>query len=212
MQRPWTPSLVVPVQERRTAAPVPDVRPATDDALALLAAADHDADALAGRLHDGALQALVVARYAADAAVRGGDAALARDAVQEALVALRRAVWLVRPRGSDGLAAALVELSAQRVAAGAPPLELHVDEDAADALAPVARAAAYRFVQAAADAPGAVEVARAGADVAVSVPGAVDDAAGWAARARVLGGCLHADGATTRLLLPVTDPIPEGDR
>jgi hypothetical protein len=31
-----------------------------------------DADAAADALHDGALQALVVARYAADAAVRGG--------------------------------------------------------------------------------------------------------------------------------------------
>ena len=226
MQRPWTASVVVPVQERRSPEPDtaveatdPPAAQAGDDAAgqaadraaaALLDAADVEADALADRLHDGALQALVVARYAADAAVRGGDAALARDAVQDALVALRRAVWLIRPRGADGLATALAELSAQRVAAGAPPLDLHVDAPAADSLAPVARATAYRFVQACA--PEAVHVAPEGAEVVVSVPGAVADAAGWTARAGALGGRLHVDDATSRLVLPVTDPSSEGDR
>ena len=75
----------------------------------LLAAAERDLDCLADRLHDGALQALVVARYACDAVARGADPALARDAVQDALVTLRREVWLLRPRGDDGLMTALLE-------------------------------------------------------------------------------------------------------
>ena len=74
---------------------------------AVLSLAEAEADAAADALHDGALQALVVARYAADAAVRGADPAAARDAVQHALVALRRAVWLLRPRGDRGLLEAL---------------------------------------------------------------------------------------------------------
>ena len=217
MDRPWATTLVLPAQERR--APGFDEAspsaPAGSDATAphataLLAAADADADALADRLHDGALQALVVARYAADAAVRGGDPSLARDAVQEALVALRRAVWLLRPRGADGLPAALAELSAQRVAAGAAPLELRVDDAVADALPPVARALAYRFVQAA-DAD-VVEVAADGDTAVVLVARAVDDPASWAARARALGGRLHADAAATRLVLPLTRSDPEVDR
>ena len=209
MQRPWTASVAVPVQQQRTA-PAPDASPCCPDAAALLAAADAHADALADRLHDGALQALVVARYAADAAVRGADAALTRDAVQDALVALRRAVWLIRPRGEDGLVTALAQLCAQRVAGGAPPLALVVDEAAADALPPTARAVAYRFVQASSG--DAVEIAHDGTDVVVSVPGVVADRAGWAARARALGGRLEADGATTRLVLPVPDSSSEGDR
>src|SRR4051812_25119820 len=54
-------------------------RASTELADQLLAAADAEADEAAGRLHDGAVQALVAARYAADAAVRGGDVAAARD-------------------------------------------------------------------------------------------------------------------------------------
>ena len=213
MQRPWTAPLVVPAQQRRSApagASPTAGPPASDlDAAALLTAADADADALADRLHDGVLQALVVARYAADAAVRGGDPAVARDAVQDALVALRRAVWLLRPRGAEGLAAALGELSAQRVAAGEPALEVRAD-DGADALSPAACAAAYRFVQAVGAA--SVDVAVDGGSAVVSVPGAVADPAGWAARARALGGRLEVDGATTRLVLPVPDSSSEGDR
>jgi hypothetical protein len=135
-------------------------RRAVADAAALLAAADAEADAVADRLHDGALQALVVARYAADAAVRGGDPALARDAVQEALVALRRAVWDLRPRGGGDLASALGELAQRRAAAGAGALELHLDAAACARLSGAARAAAYRFVQAAlpSDRPAVVSV------------------------------------------------------
>ena len=193
---PVTPSL--PVQERRVPGPDP-----ADDALALLAAADLDADALADAVHDGALQALVVARYAADAAVRGGDPAVARDAVQDALVALRRVVWLLRPRGADDLPAALADLSTRLDA----PLVLDLDADVAAALAPAARGIAYRFVQAAG--PGAVSLVRDGDDALLAVDGEVADPAGWSARARAVGGRFEAP---TRLRLPLPISDPEGDR
>lgn len=192
------------------------------DPLVLLAAADLEADALADRLHDGALQALVVARYATDAAVRGGDPALARDAVQEALVALRRTVWLLRPRGGDGLCEALAELSKRLTAAGAAPLDLDLDEDAAARLAPAARALAYRFVQAAvtdAAAAGsyAVRLVRDGSGAALSVAGgALSEPDGWSARAAAFRGSVEtpADGVSLRLPLSsaLHDSDPEGDR
>ena len=186
----------VPAQERRVPAPA-------DDALALLAAADLDADELGDGIHDGALQALVVARYAADAAVRGGDPALARDAVQEALVALRRAVWLLRPRGAENLAAALDDLSARLDA----PLVLDVDPAAAAALTPAARAVAYRFVQA--TGAGTVSLTHDGDTALLAVDGEVADTAGWAARARAVGGRLEGPA---RLRLPMPDSDTEVDR
>lgn len=193
-------ALPVPPQQRR-----PDE---ADTAVAdLLAAADAEADALADRLHDGALQALVVARYATDAAVRGGDPALARDAVQEALVSLRRTVWLLRPRGGDDLPGALTELSKRAVAAGSPALDLVLDEAVAAALPTACRAAAYRYVQAAALAGcGEVRLAREGGYAVLSVAGAdLPEPAGWAVRAVALGGHLDRSGATPRLLLPLLD-------
>lgn len=197
--------LTVPVPSQVRRAPEP-----ADDAVVLLAAADADADALADALHDGALQALVVARYAADVAVRGGDPVVARDAVQEALVALRQVVWLLRPRGSDGLAAALGDLSSRAVV----PLDLELDEEAAAGLLPSASALAYRFVQAVTgDATaGAVRVVRAGGWAVVQVDGEVADIAGWSARARAVGGRLDSPGGPARLLLPLPDSDPEGDR
>jgi hypothetical protein len=187
-------------------APVPDP-------VALLSAADADAGRLADALHDGALQALVAARYAADAAVRGGDPAAAREAVQEALVALRRAVWLLRPRGEDDLPGALTELSAQRVAAGGVPLDLELDRDVAAALPGAARAAAYRFVQAV-PSGSAVRLTRSGDDAVLSVDGPLLDPAAWSARAAALGGRLaDADAARSScLLLPLPDTDPEGER
>lgn len=199
-------AVTVPAQQRRTP-------PAADaEAVALLTAADADADAFADRLHDGALQALVVARYAADACVRGGDPALARDAVQEALVALRRAVWDLRPRGGDDLATSLAELSQRRAASGSGALQLDVDLDACRRLAPAARAAAYRYVQAAAtsDGPTDVRLAVDGRHAVLDAGGTPDDVPGWVARATALGGRLDTSGPTTRLLLPLDDhPIDD---
>jgi hypothetical protein len=200
--------------ERLVAVPVPpQQRRSVPDARGLLAAADADADALADRLHDGALQALVVARYAADAAVRGGDPVLARDAVQEALVALRRAVWDLRPRGEDDLPAAVGELSSRRAASGSPALDLALDSAVAAALSPTARAVAFRFVQAATPSDGAVVVtltAEAGSAV-VTAGGTPEDLPGWQARAAALGGHLDTSGPCARLLLPLLDDS-EGDR
>lgn len=192
---------------------VPAPRSGEDAAAALLALADAEADAVADALHDGALQALVVARYAADAAVRGADPALARDAVQEALVALRRAVWLVRPRGDEGLSEALAGLSGHRAAAGDPPLALAVDEDAAAALSTACAAVAYRFVQRAAAAstgPLAVRVGRTPDGVHVEVAVEVADPAGELLRARAVGGAVTAlPGGSTLLLLPPSHPPVE---
>jgi hypothetical protein len=190
------------------------VRSGPVDPAALLAAADAEADAVADRLHDGALQALVVARYAADAAVRGADPALARDAVQEALVALRRAVWSLRPRGGDDLPAALAELSKRRAEADALPLALELDAEVAAALSPACRTAAFGFVQAAlpADGPAVVGLRRHAGLAALSVSGVPEDAAGWTARAAALGGHLAVDGSAARLLLPLLDDDTEGDR
>ena len=207
------------MSERLFALPaLPHQRTASSDPVALLTAYDDEADALADRLHDGALQALVVARYATDAAIRGGDPALARDAVQEALVALRRTVWLLRPRGHDDLLAALSELSGRSAAAGGPALNLDVDAFVAAALSAPARAAAYRFVQALmADEATDVRLHRDGDLAALTVDGGVlAEPAGWAARAAVLGGRLDTSSGSARLLLPLTlsviDSDPEGDR
>ena len=180
---------------------------------ALLAAADADADALADRLHDGVLQSLVAARYAADLALRGGDPALVRGAVQEALVALRREVWQLRPRSEDDLDRALRALSAQRVAAGGDPLDLGLDAPLpAGGLAASAVALAYRLVQAASLDPGPVRVGLAcsGGTAVLSVTGGPLDAAVWDARARALGGRFEAvsPGRTARLLLPISS-VPE---
>ena len=191
----------------------PDAR-AADLASAVLTLAEAEADAAADTLHDGALQALVVARYAADAAVRGGDASVARDAVQDALVALRRAVWLLRPRGEQGLLEALEQLARHVVDTGGAAVALDVDEAAAavldTGLAPAAATAAYRLVQrTAGESPLTVRVRRTsdGLGVALDVP--LTDPAGEALRARAVGGALLAtpDGAALHLPLYRT-PTP----
>ena len=184
---------------------------------AVLALAESEADAVADRLHDGALQALVVARYAADAAVRGGDPVLARDAVQDALVALRRAVWLLRPRGEQGLRVALEQLAAQRAALGGAPLHVDVDAAAAaveDALTPAAATAAYRLVQhAAGDRPLTVRLRRSGDGLRLSLDAADPDPAAELLRARAVGATLRVtpDGAWLHLPLdapPNDPPVP----
>ena len=193
--------------QRRPVEPRVDERSA-DLPSAVLSLAEADVDAAADALHDGALQALVVARYAADAAVRGGDAAAARDAVQDALVALRRAVWLLRPRGEDGLLEALQQLAAQVVQAGGAPLALDVDDtDPAvldDGLSPAAATAAYRLVQrAAGTAPMTVRIRRTSTGLRIALDVPLDDPAGEALRARAVGGALLAtrDGASLHLPL-----------
>jgi len=126
-------------------------QPAVLDDLAadLLAAADADADDVADRLHDGPVQALVFARYAADAAVRGADVTVVRDAVQAALVELRRALWHLRPRTDvdGGLPAALALLSGRLEEAGRPALGLRIDETVATDLPPSFVSTAYRLTQ-----------------------------------------------------------------
>ena len=179
----------------------------------LLELADAELDALADRLHDGPLQALVAARYACDASVRGAaDPALARAAVQEALVALRREMWLLRPRGAGGLSHALAALSTQRVGAGLPGLSVHLDTGVPDALSPAVGAAAYRLVQAVSRNVSTVlpvRLARCCAGAALDVGGPLDPVDGWSVRARALGAELVADSACTRLLLPLANPYDD---
>lgn len=189
----------------------------TDLPAAVLSLAEADASAAADALHDGALQALVVARYAADAAVRGGDAVLARNAVQDALVALRRAVWLLRPRGEQGLTQALRDLAVQLEATGRAPLQVCVDEDADDAvqaLRPEVATAAYRLVQhTAGERPLTVRVGRTPSGLRLVLDHAVPDPAGEALRARAVGADLltTADSACLRLSLPLTPTAPPRD-
>lgn len=198
-------------ETRLTQTGLPGPRGATspqDLPAALVQLADADADALADRLHDGALQALVVARYAADAAVRGADPALARDAVQAALVELPRVVWLIRPRTVEGLSAALADLSTQRATAGRPAPELDLDAEVAAGLADAAAGVAYRLVQAVLDEADGQSVqvclSRAGDLAALDVGGALPDVVGWSLRARAVGGDLVVGTERLRLLLPLT--------
>lgn len=180
---------------------------------ALLRLADADAEALADRLHDDVLQALVVARYATDAVARGADPALARDAVQDALVALRRTVWQLRPRTAPGLRTALLDLSAQQLAAGRPALVLELDDEVAGALDPTAAAAAYRLVQAVlTECVGSpvVRLRRAGGRAQLEIDRCVPDPAGWSLRARALGGQLLVGRERSRLQLPLAErPVPD---
>jgi len=182
--------------------------------LDLIAATDAAADAAADRLHDGPIQALVVARYAADLAVRGGDPVLARDAVQDALVQLRAALWHLRPRRpSEGdFSAALSQLSQHLLDEGRDGLEADVDLDVARALPPSFASIAYRLVQAVAlplsAGPVGLSLRRVhGCFTLELVGGAVLDALGaWAGGARALGGTLTAEpGPPSRLLLSVPD-------
>jgi hypothetical protein len=180
----------------------------------LLGAADDEADDVADALHDGPVQDLVAARYAADVALRGGDARAARDAVQHALQSLRRTLWMLRPRSGDGLAAALHALSDRLVEAGRPALVLHLDDDACAALPAPAAAVAYRLVQAAArdESPITVRVAADIAAVRVEVTSGFPLATPrrWISRAAALGARLdlptRPDGAVV-----LTVPVPTSE-
>ena len=195
----------------------PDRLPALRGAAAVLGLAlaagaeadelEDDRDAVADALHDGPVQALVVARYATDAAVRGGDPVMARDAVQGALVELRRFLWNLRPRGASGLMGALDQLSAQLVEAGGAPLGVLGDAAAAAALRGAAAVTAYRLVQAVArpDAgPVRVTLRTDGGDLRVDVEGGLPLATPdrWVRRAQAHGGDLSTSTGRIRLVLP----------
>jgi hypothetical protein len=164
-------------------------------------------DDLADALHDGPVQSLVVARYASDAAARGGDPAAARDAVQAALIEARRFLWRVRPRGSAGLVEALDQLSTHLVEAGGHPLAVLGDVEAAAALRGPMGVLAYRLVQTLAEGVSAtLRVAlRADAEsLTVDVAASLDDDQRdrWNRRAQGLGGTLTTSASRTRLVLP----------
>lgn len=185
------------------------------DAVAdLVAAADAEADAAADLLHDGPVQALVVAHYAAEAAVRGGDPAVAREAVQAALIELRRSLWHLRPRHDTdgGLAGALAQLSGRLEEAGRPALGFVLDELLAAALPAAVVSTAYRLVQAVAVPAGAdpvrVTLRREGGTVVLDVEGGapLTDVERWTNKARALGGSLSTSPARLRLAVPLPAP------
>lgn len=160
----------------------------------LLDAAEDEHDEMADALHDGPVQTLVVARYAADAAVRGGDPVEARDAVQAALVQMRRTLWELRPRGGSGLLAALDQLAAH--------LDAAVTTRATTDLTGAPAVLAYRLVQAVAGAtPVRVHVHTEDGAVVVDIDGGVPLSAPerWVHRARALGGSLSSSAGRLRL-------------
>jgi signal transduction histidine kinase len=180
---------------------------------AVLLGAAQDRDELADALHDGPVQTLVVARYAADAAVRGGDPVVARDAVQQALVEVRRTLWHLRPRGETGLLEALQSLSTQLVDAGGPPLEIVGDLSAAAALRGAAGTAAFRLVQAVARPDGSpvhVVVRRVEDQLVLELEGAAAllSPERWVQRMRALAGDLFAPTGRLRLVLPLGPSTP----
>ena len=160
-------------------------------ALELMRAETQDRDAVADALHDGPLQSLVVARYGADATVRGADPAVARDAVQAALVDLRRMLWQLRPRGAGDLAAALRQLDERLVEGGRPPLLLQVDPASAGELVGLAATTAYGLVQATALAertgPLTVELLATRSATVLTIAGEVPALDRWELRLRALG-------------------------
>ena len=159
--------------------------------LDLMRAEAADRDAVADALHDGPLQSLVVARYAADASVRGADPVLARDAVQAALVGLRRTLWQLRPRGAEDLAAALQQLDQRLVEGDRPPLLLQVDPASAGQLSGLAATTAYGLVQAAAlverTRPLPVELLATRRCTVLTIAGEVPALERWELRLRALG-------------------------
>ncbi len=178
----------------------------------LLDDAEEGLDEVADALHDGPVQALVVARYASDAAVRGGDPALAREAVQDALVHLRRTLWSLRPRGERGLLAALDQLAAHLAERGGAGLAVLGSGDLSGQPAVLA----YRLVQSVSGVePTRVSVRVEGARVVVTLDGGSPLAAPdrWVRRARALGCDLSTSAGRLRLVLPLSDTLnaPRGD-
>lgn len=218
------PTVDIPVQGRAGSAlgmlvasgALPGHLPALRSAAAILGLAltptpplelEEDRDQVADALHDGPVQSLVVARYASDAAARGGDPAAARDAVQAALVEARRFLWQLRPRGGSGFVGALDQLSAHLVESGGSTVGLLGDVDAASALRGPSGITAYRLVQAVArpDGPGVrVQLRTDGGRLVVDVEGGVPLASPerWLRRAQALGGDLQTTASRIRLVLP----------
>ena len=220
---PGRPVLELPVHGR--AAPVgvlavagatPDQLPVLRSAAAVLGlalsgsedqAVEEERSVVADALHDGPVQSLVVARYAADAASRGGDAAVARDAVQAALVELRRFIWQLRPRGTGGFAEAIDQLSGQLVEAGGPSLGLVGDARAVAGLRGASAVTAYRLVQAIAQ-PGTssvrVTVRLDGERLVLDVDGGgpLPMTDRWTRRVLAHGGQLTTSTGRVRLVLP----------
>lgn len=173
----------------------------------------HDLEAeqvqLADALHDGPLQALMVARYAADAVQRGADPSVVRDAVQQAVVELRRQLWQLRPRGQEGLLSALTQLSERLTEAGRPPLS--VESDGVDLAGPQA-VAAFRVVQeaaAGAEAPVRVRLRQLTSGVVVELESDQPLTAlpRWSRRTSAVGGHLTCAGGRISVTLPVPAPV-----
>jgi signal transduction histidine kinase len=168
---------------------------------------ERDRDELADALHDGPVQSLVFARYASDAAVRGGDVAAAREAVQAALVDARRFLWQLRPRGGSGLVEALDQLSTHLVESGGRPIGVLGDVAAATALRGGPAVTAYRLVQAVARPQASavrVILRTDGTSLRLDVEGgaALESPERWARRAAALGGDLRTSAGRIRLVLP----------
>lgn len=154
---------------------------------------EREQDELADALHDGPMQTLMVARYAADAALRGADLEPARASVQAAVVELRELVWSLRPRGASGLVPALEQWAATR------PLELDLPASGVE-VEPAVAALAYRVVQAAG--PSRVRVALQAEAICVEINSGLPSAQRWARRAEALGCRLTATADQCTLLLP----------
>ena len=134
---------------------------AVEAGLAEMAAAgvadvEHERAALAGVLHDDAIQSMVAARYAVDRAERGSPEdqpdhlADARSAIQHAIVETREAMWNLRPRVTRGqLVEALYALSTRLTEGGGPRIVVRADAVPAR-MATAAATLAYRLVQEAA--------------------------------------------------------------
>lgn len=184
-------------------------------AAALLRDADQERSALADALHDGPVQDLLAARYAADAALRSPapDLAAVRAAVQSAIVALRRTMRDLRPRGADGLGPALEVLSSRLVADAGTGLRLRVDPHA-DVLPAPAAALAYRLVQTVS--PGSspdtgirvsLQPGRTPGTALLTVVGGapLPDAPRWRRSVAALGGDLLVTAGRLHLSVPLDD-------
>ncbi|MDQ6649711.1 MAG: histidine kinase, partial [Actinomycetota bacterium] len=197
-----------------TALGAPSAGDATDTT-ALLLQLERELDRVAEEIHEGPAQALAAARFAADAAaLRGADVTAVREAVQDALAAVRRAVWELRtPAVSSGLGEALAGLSERMDDGPGLTLQGRPADLASLSLVPsVVATSAYRLVQAAlraATSPVRIGVAAGVGVVELTVRGhglTATDRAEWALRLSAVGAHLVAEPSALRLLLPTSAP------